>query len=99
METAVPVEPLRATVVVSNPQGLHMRPAMVFARLAGKFRASVTIRKSDRTANGKSLLQLMTLAVMPGTSLDLEVCGDDAATALPLLAAALAAPSAESIDA
>lgn len=89
---------LRAKVVIRNPHGLHMRPAMTFARIATRYRATVTVRKLDRTANGKSLIQLMTLAAMPGTELDLEVVGDDAAMALPVLAAALGAPSADVME-
>lgn len=86
---------LQARVVVRNPQGLHMRPAMAFARIANRFRSAVTIRNQQRTANGRSMVQLMTLAALPGTELVLEVDGDDAATALPVLVAALEAPSAD----
>jgi phosphocarrier protein HPr len=86
---------LERTVVVRNPQGLHMRPAMAFARLATRFRSAVTVRRQDRRVNGRSGLSLMTLAALPGTELVLEVDGDDAAAALPVLAAALEAPSAD----
>ena len=89
---------LRTTVVVRNPLGLHMRPAMTFARIATRYRSVVTVRKVDRAVNGKSLLQLMTLAAMPGTELELEVDGEDAESALPILAAALEAPSADGMD-
>jgi phosphocarrier protein HPr len=89
--------PLRATVVIRNPQGLHMRPAMLFARLATRFRSNVTIRRQDRAVNGKSLINLMTLAAMPGTELVLEVSGEDAAAALPVLTQALSAPSADAM--
>jgi phosphotransferase system HPr-like phosphotransfer protein len=37
----------------------------------------------------------MTLAALPGTELLVEVDGDDAAAALPVLVAALEAPSAD----
>lgn len=86
---------LQGRAVVRNPQGLHMRPAMAFARLANKFRSAVTIRNQQRTANGRSMVQLMTLAALPGTELVVEVDGDDAAAALPVLVAALEAPSAD----
>jgi len=89
--------PLRATVVIRNPKGLHMRAALAVARVAGRFQSAVTIRKQDRAVNGKSGLMLMTLAALPGTELELEVTGDDAAAALPVLAEALAAPSADSL--
>jgi phosphocarrier protein HPr len=89
--------PLRTTVVIRNPQGLHMRPAMAFARIANRFRSAVTIRRQDKAANGRSMVQLMTLAALPGTELVLEVDGEDAAAALPVLAAALEAPSADAM--
>lgn len=85
--------PLRRTVIVRNPQGLHMRPAMAFAKIATRFRSSVTVRKNDRAVNGKSGLSVMTLAALPGTELVVEVDGEDAAAALPVLAAALGAAS------
>ena len=89
--------PLRRTVIVRNPQGLHMRPAMAFAQLANRFRSSVTIRRPGKTANGRSMMQLIMLAALPGTELDLEVDGEDADAALAVLAAALEAPSADQI--
>ena len=84
---------LQKIVVVRNPQGLHMRPAMAFAKIAARYRSAVTVRKKDRTVNGKSGLSVMTLAAVPGTELVLEVDGEDAAAALPILAAALEAVS------
>ena len=86
---------LKRTVVVRNPQGLHMRPAMAVAKIAARFRSAVTIWKQDRKVNGKSGLSIMTLAAVPGTELVLEVDGEDAAAALPVLTAALEAPSAD----
>ncbi len=102
--TTVDIGPLtaeslfRTTVVVRNPNGLHMRPAMAFAKLAGRFRIAVTVTKQDRAVNGKSGISLMTLAALPGTELMLEVNGEEAATAFPILAEALGAPSAEGLD-
>ena len=74
-----------------------MRPAMAFAKIAARFRSVVTVRKQDRAVNGKSGISIMTLAVLPGTELVVEVDGDDAASALPVLVAALEAPSADAM--
>ena len=90
---------LRQTVIIANPQGLHLRPAMAFARLAQQFQAAVTVLHGDRSVNGKSLIDLMLLAAEQGTELVVEVHGSDAETALPVLAEILAAPSAESLEA
>jgi phosphotransferase system HPr (HPr) family protein len=89
---------LRQTVVIANPQGLHLRPAMAFARLAQQFQAAVTVIHGDRSVNGKSLIDLMLLAVEQGTELIVEVDGADAQRALPALAGILAAPSADSLE-
>ena len=91
-------EPLRTTVTVRNPKGLHMRAAFAVAKLAGRFKSNITVRKQERAVNGKSGVSLMTLAALPGTELILEVAGEDGPTALPLLSQALEAPSADGLD-
>src|SRR6266542_1795783 len=69
---------LRKQVVITNPQGLHMRPATAFALLAGKFQSDVRVFNEDRCANGKSVLELFTLVALPGAELTIEVSGPDA---------------------
>lgn len=89
---------LRQTVVIANPQGLHLRPAMAFARLAQQYQAAVTVMKGDHSVNGKSLIDLMLLAAEQGTELVVEVDGADARSALPALAEILAAPSMDNVQ-
>ena len=43
------------TMVVKAAEGLHMRPAGVIAREAGKFDSDVTIVFGDKRINAKSL--------------------------------------------
>jgi phosphocarrier protein HPr len=89
---------LRRVVTVLNPQGLHMRPAANFAKLARQYQSTVIVRRDDREVNGKSQLDLLLLAAEPGTQLVLEVSGADAADAVGILAAALEAPSVSEDD-
>src|SRR5262245_64758782 len=77
---------LRKTVEITNPQGLHMRPATAFALLAGKFQSDVRVYNEDRCANGKSLLELFQLVALPGAQVTIEVSGPDAGDALAALA-------------
>jgi phosphotransferase system HPr (HPr) family protein len=86
-------EPLQRIVTINDPQGLHMRPAAAFAKLARQFQCTVTVRRDDRCVNGKSQLDLMLLAAEPGAQLVLEVSGDDAAAALHALGGILEAAS------
>jgi phosphocarrier protein len=86
-------ETLRRTVMIRNPQGLHMRPLTAFSQLAGQFQSTVTLSKNGQTGvNGKSPIELMFLGAEQGTELTLEVCGPDAEAALEALAELLAAP-------
>jgi phosphocarrier protein HPr len=89
---------LNRSVVVTNPLGLHMRAAAKFAGAAQRFASSVTVRHKDRSADGKSWPALMLLVAPQGSELTLEVSGDDAPAALPVLAEVLAAPSADDGD-
>ncbi|HZY84842.1 MAG TPA: HPr family phosphocarrier protein [Gemmataceae bacterium] len=84
--------PLRRQVLITNPQGLHMRPSAAFAELAGRYQSNVTVHYEGKAVNGKSLWDLMLLAAMPNTEITLEVDGPDAPAALEALAALLQAP-------
>ena len=78
-------------VVVPNPDGLHARPALLIAQRAGQFACDVNVHKGNQQADGKSVLQLMTLAAELGTPLQLEARGADAPHALAELVRLFAA--------
>jgi len=48
-------------VSIVNPNGLHARPACLFARLASRFVAQVAIIKDGTRVDGKSVLDLLML--------------------------------------
>jgi phosphotransferase system HPr (HPr) family protein len=73
---------LRKRFVLTNHQGLHMRPCSAIAAAAVRFQSSVTIALPDRQVNAKSILDLMTLGAPKGTELAVEVVGPDAMDAL-----------------
>jgi phosphocarrier protein HPr len=77
---------LNRTVVVTNPQGLHARPADMFVKLASKFQAKIEVVKDGERVDGKSILAILTLAAVEGTYLHIEATGPDAASALEALA-------------
>jgi phosphotransferase system HPr (HPr) family protein len=78
--------PIRKTVVVANPHGLHMRPAAAFANKAKQFSCRVTVWNGPNKADGKSSLDLILLVALPGAELTLEVDGADACAAAEALA-------------
>jgi len=80
----------RRQVLIENDAGLHLRAADKFVNLARQFRAEVRVRFGDATANGRSILDLMSLAAAAGSSLELEATGIDADQALDALGGLIA---------
>lgn len=76
---------VRRAVVIENPQGLHARPAELFAKLAMEFESRIMLIRDDQYVDGKSILEILTLGVLPGTELILEAQGDDAQQAIDAL--------------
>ena len=71
------------TVKIQNRLGMHARPAMLFAEIAGKFSASITVgHKDSDQVDAKSIMQLMMLAATEGTALIINADGDDANDAI-----------------
>ena len=71
------------TVKIQNRLGMHARPAMLFAEIAGKFAARITVAHQDsEPVDAKSIMQLMMLAATKGTVLTIDAQGDDADSAI-----------------
>ena len=73
-------------VIIVNPQGIHLRPADLFAKLANKFQSNIEVQKGYESFDGKSVLSVLTLAAQQGTELTLKASGPDAEEALAALA-------------
>lgn len=76
----------RRQVEITNSLGLHLRPADKFVRLAMRYQADVRINYNGGQFNGKSILDLASLAAEQGTRLELEARGPDAEQAVEALA-------------
>jgi phosphotransferase system HPr (HPr) family protein len=76
----------RRQVEVTNSLGLHMRPANKFVEVALQFQAEIRVHHNGNEFNGKSILDLTSLAAEQGTRLDVEARGPDAAQAIEALA-------------
>lgn len=74
-----------ATVVVTNPQGIHARPADMFVKLAIQFQSTIDVFKDGNRVDGKSILDMLTLAAVAGSELRIEATGPDAQQALDAL--------------
>lgn len=74
-------------VVISDkdPEGLHLRPAEQFARLAMKFASEIEVVRDTVRADAKSIMHMLTLGGKPGVQLRLEARGADAEAAVDAL--------------
>ena len=78
---------LSKDLVVSNPLGIHARPASVFVQTATGFSSDVSVTNLDtsNTADGKSVMSMLMLSAPQGTRIRLDVSGEDAVTAMEAL--------------
>ena len=76
----------RRQVEITNALGLHLRPAEKFVKLAMRYQADVRVYHNGNQFNGKSILDLTTLAAECGARLELEAHGPDAQQAVAALA-------------
>lgn len=85
-------------LVVQNKTGLHARPAKVLVKLAKQYKSDIRIQNGPKKANAKSMVSLLTLGAGKGTTITLEVDGEDEELALEEIAAAIRAGLGDEID-
>lgn len=72
-------------VNVQNQIGLHARPATFFIQKANEFKASIWVEKDERRVNAKSLLGVLSLGIVGGTSIRVIADGVDEQNAVDSL--------------
>ena len=73
-------------VTINNQVGLHARPATFFIQKANEFKSSIWIEKDERRVNAKSLLGVLSLGSVKGTSVNIIADGSDEEEAVDMLA-------------
>lgn len=73
-------------VTINNQVGLHARPATFFIQKANEFKCSIWVEKEERRVNAKSLLGVLSLGIVKGTSVSLIADGADEKEAVEKLA-------------
>lgn len=88
--TVEQVMDVERTAVVRLEEGLHARPAARVVQFAKGFSSDIEIVKGGRSANAKSTVKLMLLAVKEGDEIVIRARGEDAEAAVEGLAAIVA---------
>ena len=73
-------------VVINNQGGLHARPATFFIQKANEFKSSIWVEKEERRVNAKSLLGVLSLGIVKGTTINIIADGADEDAAIATLA-------------
>ena len=80
-------EKLTRELTLKNKYGMHVRPAGLFAKIASRFNADVEVEKDGNVVSGKSIMALMTLEAVCGTTLKVTASGPQAKEVLEELEA------------
>ncbi len=63
--------------IITDPDGLHARPAANFCKTANEFKSDINIIKDGETYEGKSILMLLSMGAVAGDKLEIVVEGTD----------------------
>lgn len=69
-------------VTISNPTGLHLRPAGIFCNTAVKYDSRITFQFKNITSNAKSVLSVLGACIKMGDEIELICEGPDEEEAL-----------------
>ena len=72
-------------VTVRCESGLHNRQATYFVQKANEFACNIWLESGSRKMNAKSLLGIMSLGIVTGTTVTLTADGADAEAAIDAL--------------
>lgn len=77
---------LEQEIMVINRLGLHARASAKLTQLATRFKSEIWLTRNGRRVNGKSIMGVMMLAAAQGTTVKVEVHGEDEPAALLAMA-------------
>lgn len=65
------------TYIITDPVGIHARPAGLLVKTAGKFEAAGTLETGGKAASLKSIIALMSLGVKKDAEVTVTFNGND----------------------
>ncbi len=62
---------------ITDPVGIHARPAGLLIKKCGEFRSEITLTKDTKTADAKKIFAVMSLGVKQGDEITVTANGED----------------------
>ncbi|MEO8973882.1 MAG: phosphoenolpyruvate--protein phosphotransferase [Ktedonobacteraceae bacterium] len=76
---------LEVQLTLTNPAGLHARPASLFVQTSGRFQSAIQVGLRGKQANALSIMAVLSLGVRQGDTITVRASGNDAQAALDAL--------------
>lgn len=73
---------MKKTFIVTDPVGLHARPATLLVNEAAKYASDINIITEGKEANLKSIMGVMSLGISTNKIFEIEIKDDSEAQAL-----------------
>lgn len=70
------------SIKIVNKLGLHTRASAKLVSTACKYTSSIKIKSGNKEANGKSIMSIMLLSAIYGSTLEINIDGDDEQAAM-----------------
>jgi phosphocarrier protein HPr len=64
-------------VIIVNKLGMHARSAALFSKQASQFTSKIEVIKDQMKVNGKSIMELLTIAAVKGAKIIIRTDGND----------------------
>lgn len=80
----------RSEAEIVNKLGLHARASAKLTQTASQFQSEVWLERSGRRINAKSIMGVMMLAAGKGSTITVDIEGDDADAAMKAILALIA---------
>lgn len=80
---------IKQKVIISNPTGLHLRPAGMFCNIANRYACKVMFEYDNTTANAKSVLSVLGACIKSGDEIVLVCEGEGEEEALKAMVEAV----------
>lgn len=70
---------------ITDPEGIHARPAGILVKEAGKFASKITMANDGKEVDAKRIFGIMGLGVKKGNTVTVKVEGEDEEAAYSML--------------
>jgi phosphocarrier protein HPr len=73
---------IEKNITIVNNTGIHARPASQLVKLISAFKSDIKIVSGNKTANAKSIINIMSLGLIQGSVITIRIDGEDEKAAM-----------------